>query len=218
MGWLSSMLVQHRYTTTEASAALGLTAEEVSAAAQRFGIAADPARARNTHPRVLPYPGGRHPRLGFLDGAIRPRRDTKVSIFAPWADGGYAVADVPEAVWHDTSSAGRKLLFLAHTHLATIWDEQGRTLPPREWVSRVAEGRVIPPPPPSSNRTCRFPASGLPKSSRRGHAQAINRESSTAAAGLGAADGRTTTRPPVCGRLVDCDVASDALSAAARSD
>ena len=33
---------------------------------------------------MLPYPGGRHPRLGFLDGAIRPQRETKVSVFAPW--------------------------------------------------------------------------------------------------------------------------------------
>ena len=83
----------------------------------------------------MPYPGGRHLRVGFLDGAIRPRRETKVSLFAPWADGGYAVADVPEAVWHITPDGRRKLLFLAHTHVPTIWDEQGLTLPPLEWAS-----------------------------------------------------------------------------------
>ncbi len=136
-GWLASMLVDHRYTTTEAGAALGLTADQVSTAARRFGIGADLTLAINNHPRVLPYPGGRHPRKGFLDGAIRPRRDTKVSIFAPWAEGGYAVADVPEAVWHSTPSGRRKLLFLAHTHVPTIWDEQGQTLPPREWVKNA---------------------------------------------------------------------------------
>jgi hypothetical protein len=32
-----------------------------------------------------------------------------------------------------------------------------------ELTSRVAEGRYNPPPPPSSNRACRFPAHGLPK-------------------------------------------------------
>jgi peptidoglycan/xylan/chitin deacetylase (PgdA/CDA1 family) len=137
--WLSSMLVYHRYAPTEAGAALGLTADEVSAAAKRLGITTDLAHASDTPPRVLPYPGGRHPRIGFLDGAIRPRRDTKVSIFAPWAGGGYAVADVPEAVWHNDPSGRRKLLFLAHTHVPTIWDERGQTLRSREWVA-MADG------------------------------------------------------------------------------
>jgi peptidoglycan/xylan/chitin deacetylase (PgdA/CDA1 family) len=132
--WLSSMLVHHHYTAAEAGAALGQSALEVNAAAKRFGITSDPTNA--ARPPVLPYPGGRHPRIGFLDGAIRPQRETKVSLFAPWADGGYAVADVPEAVWHDAPAGRRKLLFLAHTHVPTIWDEQGQTLPPLEWVRR----------------------------------------------------------------------------------
>ncbi len=38
-------------------------------------------------------------------------------------------------------------------------------------VVRVAEGPVSRPPPPSSNRTSGFPASGLPEFSRSGHAQ-----------------------------------------------
>jgi peptidoglycan/xylan/chitin deacetylase (PgdA/CDA1 family) len=133
-GWLTSMLVHHRYTPTEAGAALGLTDDEVNAAAKRLGVSAD--RPDGPRPVVLPYPGGRHPRAGFLDGAIRPRRETKVSLFAPWADGGYAVADVPEAVWHNTPSGRRKLLFLAHTHVPTVWDEQGQTLPPLEWAAK----------------------------------------------------------------------------------
>src|SRR4051812_48414351 len=48
-GWLSSMLVHHRYTPTEAGAALGLTADEVNAAAKRLGLTTDP------RPSVLPY-------------------------------------------------------------------------------------------------------------------------------------------------------------------
>lgn len=127
--WLSSMLVHHRYTPTEAGAALGLTADEVTAAAKRLGTTNGP------RPRVLPYPGGRHPRIGFLDGAIRPQRETKVSLFAPWTDGGYAVADVPEAVWHDTALGGRHLLYLAHTHVPTVWDERGEALAPLEWTA-----------------------------------------------------------------------------------
>jgi hypothetical protein len=82
---------------------------------------------------VLPYPGGRHPRLGFLDGAIRPQRETKVSVFAPWKDGGYAVADVPEAIWFD-SSGKAELLYLAHAHVPTVWDKQGISLEAREWT------------------------------------------------------------------------------------
>ncbi len=132
-GWLSSMLVHHRYTPTEAGAALGLTAAEVNAAAKRLGITTN--QPNDPGPRVLPYPGGRHPRIGFLDGAIRPQRETKVSLFAPWADGGYAVADVPEAVWHDTRAGRRKLLFLAHTHVPTVWDERGQTLLSLEWAT-----------------------------------------------------------------------------------
>ena len=45
------------------------------------------------------------------------------------------MADVPEAVWHDTLSGRRKLLYLAHTHVPTLWDEQSRTLPPLEWAT-----------------------------------------------------------------------------------
>jgi hypothetical protein len=144
------MLVHHRYTSAEAGAALGLTADDVDAAAKRLGVTAE--LLNEPRPRVLPYPGGRHPRVGFLDGAIRPQRETKISLFAPWIDGGYAVADVPEAVWHDTPSGARKLLYLAHTHVPTLWDELGQTLPPLEWattsdgsfeVSRTLPNKVI---------------------------------------------------------------------------
>ena len=89
----------------------------------------------------MPYPGGRHPRIGFLDGAVNPQRETKVSVFAPWKDGGYAVADIPEAIWHETP-AGRKLLYLAHTHVPTIWDEQKIKLEPLEWTNVGLNGKI----------------------------------------------------------------------------
>ncbi|MBW8884270.1 MAG: hypothetical protein JF612_05725 [Planctomycetia bacterium] len=136
--WLDNMLVHHRFTASEAGAALGLTAEEVNSAAQRLSI--DPAVPFLHRPTdslfVVPYPGGRHPRIGFLDGAIRPQRETKVSVFAAWADGGYAVADIPEAVWFQTASKPRELLYLAHTHVPTTWDKQQITLEPLEWIRR----------------------------------------------------------------------------------
>jgi len=77
---------------------------------------------------VLPYPGGRHPRIGFLDGAVNPQRGTKVSVFAPWEDGGYVVVDLPEAIF---SNLG--LTFLAHTHIPTIWDEQDVVIENVDW-------------------------------------------------------------------------------------
>src|SRR5262249_53841960 len=80
--WLTSMLIFHRYAATEAGAALGLSAEQVEAEAQRLKVHAETAGAR---PVLLPYPGGRHPRIGFLEGAIRPQRETKISFFAPWS-------------------------------------------------------------------------------------------------------------------------------------
>jgi hypothetical protein len=140
--WLENMLVWHRFETQEVTLATGLTTEEIDAAINRLGISRKrPPRDKDAPLVVLPYPGGRHPRIGFLDGAVNPQRETKVSIFAPWADGGYAVADVPEAIWHETS-AGRKLLYLAHTHVPTIWDEQKSKLEPLEWTKVEAKGKI----------------------------------------------------------------------------
>lgn len=140
--WLNNMLVHHRFTPTEAGAALDHTADEVIATAKRLQIdISKPATtAANNSLVVLPYPGGRHPRTGFRDGAIRPQRETKASIFAPWSDGGYAVADIPEAVWFDPDGkrAPRELLYLAHTHVPTTWDRKEVALPPLEW-SRHAD-------------------------------------------------------------------------------
>jgi len=134
--WLDNALVHHRFTTTEAGAVLGLTADEVTTAVKRLGI--DPTKRPERKPGepllVLPYPGGRHPRTGFRDGAIRPQRETKASVFAPWADGGYAVADVPEAVWFEPTPKKPELLYLAHTHVPTTWDRQKVTLDPLEWT------------------------------------------------------------------------------------
>jgi peptidoglycan/xylan/chitin deacetylase (PgdA/CDA1 family) len=137
--WLENALVFHRFTPAEAGAALGLTADEVSAKARRLGI--DPDRKAGQPLLVLPYPGGKHPRIGFRDGAIRPQRETKASVFAPWAGGGYAVADVPEAVWFEPTAGKPELLYLAHTHVPTFWDRRKAALAPLEW-SRNRDGSL----------------------------------------------------------------------------
>src|SRR5262249_23023686 len=131
---LENMAVYHKFTLPEMGAALGLSADEVAATLKRLDIdpVRAPRRAADGPLLVLPYPGGRHPRVGFLDGAIRPQRETKVSVFAPWKDGGYAVADVPEAIWFEPGGK-RELLYLAHTHVPTLWDKRGVALDALEW-------------------------------------------------------------------------------------
>ena len=140
--WLENMVVYHRFAIAEVCAATGWSDSEVKAALERFDI--DPgARPPSTRGRlrVLPYPGGRHPRIGFRDGAMRPQRETKVSVFAPWDGGGYVVVDVPEAIWWNQVEEGekgekktkRELLYLAHTHVPTTWDRKDVVLEPLEW-------------------------------------------------------------------------------------
>jgi len=136
--WLDNMIRYHRFSPEEAAATTGLPVDEVARYAQKFGLqkARLPARAIGEPLRVLPYPGGRHPRIGFLDGAVLPQRETKFSVFLPWDPASYAVVDVPEAIF---SNLG--LTYLAHTHIPTIWDQQGVKLPRLEW-NRRADGSL----------------------------------------------------------------------------
>jgi hypothetical protein len=137
--WLENMLVHHGFSTAEVRAATGMADDEISAAIERLGIARDkrPQRSADAPLLALPYPGGRHPRIGFLDGALKPQRETKVSVFTPWAnkspsDASYVVVDVPEAIF---SNLG--LTYLAHTHVPTIWDKHPEPLKPLEWQRRA---------------------------------------------------------------------------------
>jgi hypothetical protein len=136
--WLENMVWHHRFTREEITSATGLKPEEIDRALRRFRITPETRskRAANAPLLVLPYPGGRHPRIGFLDGAINPQRETKISVFTPWDDSSYVVVDVPEAIW---SNLG--LTYLAHTHIPTVFDKQGIKLPPLEW-NRRADGTL----------------------------------------------------------------------------
>jgi peptidoglycan/xylan/chitin deacetylase (PgdA/CDA1 family) len=86
--------------------------------------------------RVRPFPGDRHPRLGFFEGAILPLRGTKASVFLPWDPASYVVVDLPEAIF---SNLG--LLFLAHTHIPTIWDAQNVWIENVDW-ERQGDNRL----------------------------------------------------------------------------
>jgi peptidoglycan/xylan/chitin deacetylase (PgdA/CDA1 family) len=132
--WLQNMVWHHRFTTAEIRAATGLSEGAINSALARFAIRPDtkPSRAAGAPLLVLPYPGGRHPRIGFLDGAIRPQRETKLTVFTPWDDTAYVVLDIPEAIRrNDEKTHG--LLYLAHTHADTMWTRQHIDLVPQEW-------------------------------------------------------------------------------------
>jgi peptidoglycan/xylan/chitin deacetylase (PgdA/CDA1 family) len=138
--WLLNMRRYHHYTWEECSAATGIDTAVLKAKADKLkldekSLAATPDRSL----LVLPFPGGRHPRIGFRDGAMRPQRESKVSVFAPWDDTSYFVVDVPEAIWVQAGEQPRELLYLAHTHVPTMWSKQGVSLPPLEW-DRLADG------------------------------------------------------------------------------
>jgi hypothetical protein len=128
--WLENMIWEHGFSVEEVRAATGLNVAEIVTAQTTYHIFPTnrPERAKGEQLLVLPYPGGRHPRIGFLEGAQNPQRETKVSVFCPWDDRSYVVVDVPEAIFSDIG-----LLYLAHTHVPTIWEQQGIELPKLEW-------------------------------------------------------------------------------------
>jgi hypothetical protein len=136
--WLENMVWYHRFSVSEINAATGLGHDEITAALARFesGTNNRPKRPANAPLLVLPYPGGRHPRIGFLDGAVNPQRETKASVFTPWDEQSYLVVDLPEAIW---SNLG--LTYLAHTHVPTIWTGQNIELEKLEW-NRLADGAL----------------------------------------------------------------------------
>jgi peptidoglycan/xylan/chitin deacetylase (PgdA/CDA1 family) len=134
--WLENMFVDHGFNEFEVSAATGLSTNEIAAAKERFSIGMrtdGPAVEPGSNLKIRPYPGGRHPRIGFLDGAIRPQRETKFSAFLPWDRHQYVVADIPEAIWMKHGEK-RELLYLAHTDVPTTWTRQGIELKPLEWT------------------------------------------------------------------------------------
>jgi peptidoglycan/xylan/chitin deacetylase (PgdA/CDA1 family) len=129
--WLQDMAL-HKYTLDEAAAVTGLSGPDFQQKLDRVR----PPQAKQGEIQVWPYPGGRHPRIGFLDGAVSPLRGTKASIFTPWDPSSYIVVDLPEAIFSNVS-----LLFLAHTHIPTIWDDQNIAVPNRDW-QRPGPGRL----------------------------------------------------------------------------
>jgi hypothetical protein len=131
--WLQNMVWFHRFSPAEITAATGLDAGAITTTLRASEIEPGnrPPRRNDAPILVLPYPGGRHPRIGFLEGAARPQRETKISVFTPWDEASYVVVDLPEAIF---SNLG--LTYLAHTHVPTVWTRQGIILERQEWSRR----------------------------------------------------------------------------------
>ncbi len=128
----SETMVRHGYTAQEAAQVAAYSAEESTQYDARLAFA---EAARGGGLELAPYPGGRHPRIGFLEGAIDPLRGTKASVFLPWDPEGYVVVDLPELI---TSDRGH--LFLSHTHVPTIWNDRNVWIDNRDWTVRPDGG------------------------------------------------------------------------------
>lgn len=65
--WMEDMVVYHRFSEGEVQQATGMSPESIREATRRLSLPdAPPPRAPEAPLTVLPYPGGRHPRLGFF--------------------------------------------------------------------------------------------------------------------------------------------------------
>ncbi|MGH9340802.1 MAG: polysaccharide deacetylase family protein [Acidobacteriota bacterium] len=141
--WLENMLRYHRYDWSEVQSVTGLGLQELKEKAEQTGLRAGASVRDPDRLRVLPYPGGRHPRIGFLEGAVHPHRGTKASVFLPWDASSYVVVDLPEAIF-----SNRGLIYLAHTHIPTVWDEQNQWIENVDWRRHpdgsLRSGRELP--------------------------------------------------------------------------
>src|SRR5689334_17706645 len=75
--WLLNMR-RHGYSLAEQAQTIGRSEEDTKAAAERLLKPEDKLPVGKDVVELLPYPGGRHPRIGFLDGAVDPQRETKL--------------------------------------------------------------------------------------------------------------------------------------------
>ena len=184
--WLENMLVYHQFTWDEVARVFGWGTQEVNEKLQQLlAIRETPPQSLSKgRVRVLPYPGGREVRRGFTDGNIDFQRGTKASVFLPWDRTSYVVVDLPEAIFSQN-----RLIFLAHTHVPTIWDEQNISIDNVDWT-RETDGslrfeRVLP------NRVA-FGASITPEVGGAGMELWLRNGSSESLTGL---------RTQICGHL-----------------
>ncbi|MEM7203321.1 MAG: sulfatase-like hydrolase/transferase [Planctomycetota bacterium] len=137
--WLDNMVGAHGFAVPEIAAATSQAPAAIDRALERWTRDAPrPAEPQDGRAplRVMPWPGGR----ALSNEILNPsrRRESKVSVFAPWDPAAYVVLDVPEAVW---SNFG--LMYLAHQdHKARRGGfQQQHELEDLEWT-RADDGRL----------------------------------------------------------------------------
>lgn len=123
--WVDNMRRFHGYEWNEVAQVTGHSVSEIQEVAKGLK---EVIKLNDDVLTVLPYPGGRHPRIGALDSMIDPMRGTKLSIFLPWDKTQYVVLDLPEALFTQLG-----VNFLGHTHVPTIWDKQKITIDNSDW-------------------------------------------------------------------------------------
>ncbi|MCZ6672506.1 MAG: polysaccharide deacetylase family protein [Verrucomicrobia bacterium] len=123
--WVDNMRRFHDFSWEEVSQVTGYSVDEIKKMAEGF---TKPIKPKDEVLTILPYPGGRHPRIGFLEGMINPMRGTKLSIFLPWDKSQYAILDLPEALFCQLG-----VTFLGHTHVPTIWDNKKVSIENSDW-------------------------------------------------------------------------------------
>ena len=131
--WIRNML-SFKYSDEEMAEVLAWPEENIHDLILKFSL--DPFLMDPHHITVLPYPGGRHPRIDFMEGMLSPMRGTKVGIFLPWKPQDYLVLDLPEAVFTQYG-----LTFLGHKHIPTVFDLRQQKIYNRDWI-RYPDGRL----------------------------------------------------------------------------
>jgi hypothetical protein len=123
--WVDNMRRFHDFSWQEVSQVSGYSEEKIQKMASGFS---NPIKPKDEVLTILPYPGGRHPRIGFLEGMIDSMRGTKLSIFLPWDKSQYVILDLPEALFCQLG-----VTFLGHTHVPTIWDNKKINIENSDW-------------------------------------------------------------------------------------
>ncbi|NND33704.1 MAG: polysaccharide deacetylase family protein [Saprospiraceae bacterium] len=120
--WVKNMQ-RHQYSYTETAEVLGQHDSTIHHAPDKKSLDPPPDLIE-----VLPFPGGRHPRLDFKEGMLSPMRGTKLSVFLPWDSRDYVVLDIPEAVFTQYG-----LTFLGHKHIPTVFDYSLNAVSNSDW-------------------------------------------------------------------------------------
>lgn len=123
--WMDNMINWHNFSAEEIQNVTGYQPDHIDSLVRIFRKVPD---FESDHIKIKPYPGGRHPRIGFRDGMRSPMRGTKASIFLPWNEQDYIILDLPEAVFTQYG-----LTFLGHKHIPTVLDLQRVSLINQDW-------------------------------------------------------------------------------------